>query len=318
MKRPSIYVNVEAAHSSRRCGTVAFMSDRLDVLGSAVLLLVVALACKAGSSSSTSSSAAATTASAPAAPAAKPTEVAFVQAVPKPGAKADQSMKTAMKFTLAGTAYRTETESVASIEVQASDEFRVTKAAIDVTTLVETSQKGTSPERRTVNPIQGSRWVLSRSDGGGFAALTSAGSPASSSMLAQLKEHFGDVVEKDKSLSFLPNHPVKIGEKIIPSQDAVLAMLGQKDDGKTTIDGVELILRSADANEATFDTSLTFTMKVDAATRLRAKLAGTIGVRPTNAIVTAVSLKGPLTILDGGGDEKGSGDMNVTGALTMK
>ena len=296
------------------------MSDRLRASKSyALLLLVSVLGCKVSTSTSrASASASASVAStAPTAPV-KPTDVTFVRSVPKPGTKADQSMKTSVKFTLGGTVYRHDTESVASIDVRAADEFRVTSAAIDVTTLVETSQRGTSPEKKTVNPLQGSRWVLSRSDGGAFSALTSTGSPAGAMPVAELKEHFGDVVEKDKSLAFLPNRAVKIGEKIIPSQDAVLAMLGQKDDGKTTVDGVELVLSSADTSQATFDTSLTFTTKVDASTRLRAKLEGTIAVRPTNALVTAVALSGPLTLLDAGGDEKGSGDMKVTGSLLTK
>jgi hypothetical protein len=97
-------------------------------------------------------------------------------------------------------------------------------------------------------------------------------------------------LDKDKSLDFLPNRPVKIGEKLIPSQDAVLAVLGQKDDGNTKIDGVEFILKS-------FEHDKGFTTKIDAHTRLRSKLEGSIDVKPKDAEVTAVSLRGPLTIL---------------------
>jgi hypothetical protein len=97
----------------------------------------------------------------------------------------------------------------------------------------------------------------------------------------------------------------------------VLALIGQKDDGSTKIDGVEFILNSADGDKATFNVSMTFTMKVDAQTRLRSKLDGTIDIRPTNGEVTAVALKGPLSILDAAGTEKGSGDMSFTGTESM-
>ena len=85
----------------------------------------------------------------------------------------------------------------------------------------------------------------------------------------------------------------------------------------TNADGVEFILSSGDNDKATFNVSMTFTMKVDAQTRLRSKLEGTIDVRPKDAEVTAVSLKGPLTILDNAGNEKGSGDMSFNGTESM-
>jgi hypothetical protein len=288
--------------------------ERISVAASCAVLLAVLLACKAGSeSSSTAPSASAAVSAAPA----KPTEVTFVKSVPKAGAKVDSSFKSSVKFTLAGKVYRNEDETATKVDVQASDEFRVTKAGVEVKTLVSTSQEGTDAEKRSVNPLQGSRYVISKSDDGTFSALGSNGSPVAASLLKELKDHFGDVVDKEKSLDFLPNRPVKIGEKLIPSQDAVLAVLGQKDDGNTKIDGAEFILNSGDADKATFNVSLTFTMKIDAQTRLRSKLEGTIDIRPKDAEVTAVSLKGPLTILDASGNEKGSGDMSFTGTESM-
>lgn len=283
--------------------------ERTSVFASLALILGALLACK--NTSETAPAPSATTTAA--ATAVKSTDVTFVKAVPKAGTKVDQSMKTSFKFTLAGKVFREEEETVANVDVQAADEFRVTKAAIDVKTLVETSQEGTAAEKRSVNPLAGSRYILSASDDGKLSALTSSGTPVPASVLAQLKEHFGDVVEKDKTRDFLPSRPVKIGEKLIPSSDAVLKLLGQKDDGNTTIDGVEFILNSASGDKATFNVSMTFTTKLDAQTRLRAKLDGTLDMRPKDAFATALSLKGPLTILDSGGNEKGTGDMSIAG-----
>ena len=81
----------------------------------------------------------------------------------------------------------------------------------------------------------------------------------------------------------------------------------------------EFILDNGSTGEkATFNVSMTFTTKLDAQTRLRAKLDGTIDVRPKDSEVTAVSLKGPLTILDAGGNEKGTGDMTFSGSESAK
>jgi hypothetical protein len=287
--------------------------ERTSVVASLALILGALLACKGTSENASPAPSAVTTS---VATAAKSTDVTFVKGVPKPGTKIDQSMKTAFKFTFAGKVYREEEENVSNIDVQAADEFRVTKAAIDVKTLVETKQEGTDGEKRSVNPLAGSRYVLSRTDDGKLSALSSAGTPVPASVLVQLKEHFGDVVEKDKTREFLPARPVKIGEKLIPSSDSVLKLLGQKDDGSTTIDGVEFILNSASGDKATFNVSMTFTTKIDAQMRLRAKLDGTVDIRPKDAEVTGVSLKGPLTILDAGGNEKGNGDMTFSGTAS--
>jgi hypothetical protein len=225
-------------------------------------------------------------------------------------------MKTSFKFTYEGTVSREETETDAAIDVQASDEFRVTKAAIDVKKLTTTKQDGTEHEKRTVSPIAGSRYTVSRTDDGKVTALDSSGSPVAATMLAAIKENFGDVVDRDKTRAFLPKRPVKIGEKLIPSADVVLAIIGQKDDGTATVDGVEFILQSGTKDTSTFNVSMTFTLKADPKLRMRAKLEGTIDIRPKDAMVTAVTLKGPLTLLDPGGNEKGTGDLSFTGTET--
>ncbi len=253
--------------------------------------------------------------SATAAPAA--TEVSFTKKPPKARTKGETTASSKLKFTYQGKVFREENESVAAIEVQASDEFRVTKAAIEVKKLSTTKQEGTAAEKRSTNPLAGSRYIVSRSDDGKLSALDSAGSPVAPALLAELKEHFGDSLERDKTTDFLPKRPVKIGEKLIPSADAVLKLLGQKDDGSATVDGVELILHSASGDKATFNVALTLTVKIDASLRMRSKLDGTVVLRPSDALVTAVTLKGPITLLDPKGNEKGSGDLAVEGTVSF-
>lgn len=247
----------------------------------------------------------------------KTTDVSFVQHPPKSGTKVNVTSKTSFKFTVEGKVFREVDEDSAHISVEASDEFRVTKASIEVKQLFTTKQEGTGDEKRSVNPLAGSRFIVTRSDDGKLAALDSGGAKVAASQLAQIKEHFGTIFETDKTVEFLPKRPVKIGEKLIPSSDAVLKLLGQKDDGSTVIDGVEFILQSGAADRAVFAVTLTFTQKIDPRTRLRAKLAGTIDVRPKDSQISSIALKGPLTLLDAGGNDKGTGDLSIDATATF-
>lgn len=248
---------------------------------------------------------------------AKTDEVTFVQHPPKSGTKVNVASKTSFKFTVEGKVFREVGEDSAQISVQASDEFRVTKATIEVKQLFTTKQEGVGDEKKSVNPLAGSRFIVTRSDDGKLAALDSGGAKVASSQLSLIKEHFGTVFEADKTVEFLPKRPVKIGEKLIPSSDAVLKLLGQKDDGSTVIDGVEFILQAGTAERAVFAVTLTFTQKIDPRTRLRAKLGGTIDLRPKDSQITAISLKGPLTLLDAGGNDKGTGDLSIDANATF-
>lgn len=238
-------------------------------------------------------------------------EVSFLQRPPKPGTKVNVTTKTSFKFTFEGKVFREVDEDAAQFSVQASDEFRVTKATIDVKQLFTTKQEGTGDEKKSVNPLAGSRFIVTRNDDGKLSAQDGSGTKVATAQLAQIKEHFGTIFETDKTVEFLPKRPVKIGEKLIPSSDAVLKLLGQKDDGATVIDGVEFILHSGTAERAAFAVTLTFTQKIDPRTRLRAKLAGTIDIRPKDSQISAISLKGPLTLLDAGGNDKGNGDLSI-------
>src|SRR5262245_3147689 len=125
----------------------------------AVVVIVGALfACKQAQKSDTKP-----VASAVALPAA-PTEQAFTDLVHKPGTKVSADRRTTTKFTMAGKVFREETSLVAALDVQASDEFRVTRGALDVKELYTVGQEGTGNEKKSVSPLSGSRYVVSRSD----------------------------------------------------------------------------------------------------------------------------------------------------------
>ncbi len=277
-------------------------------LGAVAILMLALCSCKVKGDAVGGDAAAGTTAAS--------TDISFVKSVPKAGTKLTATNKMTMKFTFGGKVFRQTEEQTTTVEVQASDEFRVTKAALDVKELFSTKQEGTGDEKKSVNPLAGSRFVVSRADDGKLSAQDSGGAKVGATQLKELHDHYADVFEKDKAAEFLPNRALKVGEKLVPSTDSVLDMIGIKDDGKTTVDGVEFILKSATADQAEFGVSFTFTQKIDGGLRLRAKLEGTIGVNPKGSRITTVSLKGPLTILDGKGDDKGSGDLSLNGTET--
>lgn len=257
---------------------------------------------------------AASAAPAPSAPApAAPNEVTFVKSVPKAGAKVKVETDSNVKFTFQGKVFRSTERNSTLVEVQSSDEFRVAKAALDVKELFSTRQEGTGSEKKSVSPLAGSRFIVTRADDGKLSALDSSGNKVASAQIKEIEKNYRPVFERDKSRAFLPNRAVKLGEKLIPSADDVLALLGVKDDGSSKVDGVEFILKSAAEDKATFAVSLTFTQKIPDGLRLRAKLEGTIDVRPKDSTFSNVSLRGPLTILDAQGNDKGSGELSFTG-----
>jgi hypothetical protein len=270
-----------------------------------VFVLIGALfACKAGQKSDPKP-VASTTVAVPAAP----TEQAFTNVVPKQGTKVATDRRTTSKFTMAGKVFRQETSLQSSFEVQASDEFRVTRGAIDIKDLYAVDQEGTGAEKKTVSPLAGSRFVVTRADDGKLSALDSQGNKVPASQLKLLKDEFGEDFEKNQTGAFLPDRPVKIGEKLTPASDVMLRMLAIKDDGNTLIDGTEFFLRSSTADRATFDCTMTMTQKlVGSGLRLRAKLKGTMDIQPNGTWPLGVDLKGPITLIDASGNEKGSGE----------
>jgi hypothetical protein len=245
-----------------------------------------------------------------------PTEVAFVKSVPKVGTKAKVETSSSVKFTFEGKVLRSTEDSSVGVEVQGSDDFRVTKAALDVKELFTTEQQGTGAEKKSVSPLAGSRFIVTRADDGKLSALDGSGTKVKGAQMSEIEKHYKNVFERDKTREFLPNRPVKIGEKLVPSADAVLGLLGQKDDGKSSVDGVEFILRSGGPGKATFAVSFTFTQKLGGNMRLRAKLEGDLDVRPEDSTLLSLSLRGPLTLIDAQGNEKGSGELSFTGSET--
>jgi hypothetical protein len=242
-------------------------------------------------------------------------DVSFRKLVPKVGAKVKYTHRSSSKFTLSGKVHRSEAAATASVDVQGSDQFRIWKGAVDVTELYAIEQDGTAAEKKTVSPLAGSKYVVSRADDGSLSALDSNGAKVPSSQMKLLKDEFGQSFEKNSDAEFLPDRPIKLGEKLVPASDSVIKMLGVKDDGNITIDGVEFILKSANSERASFDSSLTFTQKISTM-RLRAKLKGNIDLAPEGAWIVALDLKGPMTILDSAGAEKGTGDFSISASQT--
>ncbi|HEU5075263.1 MAG TPA: hypothetical protein VFU02_13830 [Polyangiaceae bacterium] len=256
-----------------------------------------------------------------AAPSAAPTtsDVSFTKKVPKPGTKGATTRKTASKFTMGGKTFRENSFMQGDFVVKESDEFRVTKASLDVKELYTTSQEGTGSEKRSVSPLAGSSYIVTRGEDGKLSAQDSGGNKVPATTLKLIKDEFGSSFEKNQDAAFLPDRPLKLEEKLMPASDSMLRALGIKDDGNTVIDGTEFFLRSVANGRAKFDATMTMTQKIPAAgLRVRAKLGGNLEMVTDGAWIVAIDLKGPITILDGSGNEKGSGDLSITGTQTFE
>jgi hypothetical protein len=96
-----------------------------------------------------------------------------------------------------------------------------------------------------------------------------------------------------------------------------MQMMDIKDDGKTTLDGIEFIFTSVDGGNARFSMAFTFTTGLPGGLRMRAKLNGQLTLQTATVWLVGVALSGPVTVLDGKGDEKGRGDMKLTGDQTF-
>lgn len=273
---------------------------------------------RANPTTNTESASTAPTTPAPAAPAPAPvTQVTFTKKIPQSGTRALAKRTSSSKFTMADKTFRETQTLVSQLTVKESDEFRITKAGIDVQELFTTSQQGTGTESRSVSPLAGSSYVVSRNDDGKLSALNSAGNKVPASTLKLLQDEFASTFEKNHDAAFLPDRPLKLDEKLMPPSDAMLTALGIKDDGNTLIDGTEFILTRIGDDKVSFDVSLTMTQKVSGL-RVRAKLAGSMDVRPDGAWIVGADLKGPITILDGSGNEKGSGELSISASQTLQ
>ena len=276
----------------------------------AVLVVVSALlACKSADKSQQESQPASNPLAAPTVPTGS--NVTFVKLVPKSGTRASVSRKTTSKFTLSGKTYRETSTTDAKYTVKASDEFRVVKADVEVKELFTTSQEGTGTEKKSVSPLSGSTYTITRYDDGKLGAVDSGGTQVPASTLKLINEEFKSMFDKNNDGAFLPDRPVKMDEKFMPSSDALLKMLAVKDDGKTSFDGAEFILKSHSGSTASFDTEMSMTQNIGNGLRLRVKFKGTLDFQPQGTWSTAAHLKGPMTLLNGKGDEKGTGDVAV-------
>jgi len=287
------------------------------------LLLSTLLGCKLFSNSTDDNSAKAE-ASAPA-PAAAPSapqaasEVAFQRKVPKAGIKASLTRKTSSKFTMAGKTFRESSFMQSEFLVKESDEFRITKGSIDVKELYTTSQQGTDSEKRSVSPLAGSSYVVTRAEDGKLSAQDTGGNTVPAATLKLIKDEYASSFEKNQDAAFLPDRPLKLEEKLMPASDAMLKTVGIKDDGNTLIDGTEFFLRSAADGKASFDVTMTMTQKIPGAgLRVRSKLTGKLEMQIDGAWVVGFDLKGPVTILDGSGNEKGSGELGIVATQTFQ
>jgi len=287
------------------------------------LLVSSLLACKAfnkdDGADKGEATAAASAAAAPASAAPVSTEVTFTKKVPKPGIKGASTRKTASKFTMSGKTFRENSFMEGDFLVKESDEFRVTKASVDVKELYTTSQEGTGSEKRSVSPLAGSSYIVTRAGDGKLSAQDSGGNNVPAATLKLIKDEFGSSFEKNQDAAFLPDRPLKLEEKLMPASDTMLRALGIKDDGNTLIDGTEFFLRSVADGKAKFDATLTMTQKIPGAgLRVRAKLSGNLEMLTDGAWIVAIDLKGPLTILDSSGNEKGSGDLSMVATQTFQ
>ncbi len=250
-------------------------------------------------------------------PAATSNEVAFKRMVAKAGTKATVSRKTTTKFNMDGKVYRDTSVLDATWEVKSSDEFRITRASIEVKEMYSTTQEGSGSEKKSVSPLSGSTYLVTRYDDGSLGAQDAGGNKVPGTTLKLLKDEFGSSFEKNQDAAFLPDRPLKLQEKLVPSSDDMLRMLGIKDDGNTLIDGTEFILNKVEGARATFDATMTMTQKIGSGLRVRSKLKGTMVLRPEGAWLVGIDLKGPLSLLDSGGNEKGSGDLSMVATQTF-
>ncbi len=281
---------------------------RASALLPAVILMGSALlACKARVTQQEGPSAVSAAAD-PAAAVAPADEVTFERRAPKAGTRATLKRSSSSKVTLQGQTIRDTARMEAVYTVKASDEHRILKADVDVKDLFSTSQTGTNSEKKSVSPLSGSVYTVTRYDDGKLGAMDSGGTKIAPSLVKLITEEFSSVFDKNEDTAFLPNRPVKLGEKFVPPNDSLVKLFGGKDDGNTTFDGSEFIIKAIGPTDVTFSVSTTMTQKLPNGMRLRVKFMGSFVFIPKGGWATSATLKGPMTILDAAGNEKGSGD----------
>lgn len=253
-----------------------------------------------------------------AAPPAATDSVTFSSRVPPPGTGASFTTEFDLKVTERGKVTRFQEREQAELEVKANDGFRITGLVIEVRDKVEIEQDGTRPEKRTTSPLAGSTYIMTRGADGKLAATTPGGAPIAPALRKLLVDAYGDRFEKDTTGAFLPNRPVKLGEKLFPASASMLGMLGIKDDGKTTFEGTEFLLEEVTDGIAVFHVEMLMTVKMPAARRLRAKLSGKMRFLVDGTWTTGINLSGPLTVVDSLGNEKADGSWTMKATQTFR
>ncbi len=269
--------------------------------------IVALLACKLKRSGAPSHGAASSSGQT----AAPPSEVTFKPKIPPPGTSSTVTRSLGLKLTMGKNAYRQNTFEKFKLTVKAADDVRITKALLDIEEKYETKQEGVAAEKKTVSPLAGSKFIVSRDDAGKVTAIEPDGTAATPSQVKLLEEDFAGIFKKDTVGAFLPDRPLKLGEKLNPSASSLMQMMEMKDDGKTTVDGIEVIFTSVDGGNARFSMAFTLTLGLTGGLRLRAKLNGQLALQTATVWLVSAALSGPVTVLDGKGDEKGRGDMKL-------
>jgi hypothetical protein len=238
--------------------------------------------------------------------------VTFTRRVPAPGSKAKQKRELGFQLSRVGNVMRHTAHDVIEYEVKQADASRVTQAGLVVKELFEANQQGDDPEEKTVNPLSGKRFVLTRNADGRMSALDAAGAALSDQAKASLEEHYGGLFEADKFGAFLPTRPIIIGEKVEPTRGALLEMMQIDDDDRdTSIDDVDFTLAGAENGQAKFEVGMTMTWAMGDELRMRAKLVGSVSVETATARLRTVRLTGPVVVLDAKGTEVGGGQFRA-------
>jgi hypothetical protein len=273
--------------------------------------LAALLACKQAEEAAPAPVTSAASSAAVAAPAAMQ-EVTFVVRLPEPvGTKARLVSDFTMKLTSRGQVTRMAEHEESMTEVKAADGFRVTSLLVDVRDRYEQKQEGTKAEERTVSPLAGSSFVLSRAADGKLSATDGGGRIVTGKQLELLQKGYGDRLEKDPTAEFLPKRPLKLGEKLYPASSTMLRMMRIADDGKTSFESTEFLLESATGGIATFHVELSMVTMLPGSQRLRARLSGEMRFLLDGAWGKQVDLTGPLTVVDARGTEQADGTFSL-------
>jgi hypothetical protein len=243
---------------------------------------------------------------------AAPSEVTLKPKIPSPGTSSTVTRALGLKLTMGKEAYRQNSFEKFKLTVKAADDFRITKALLDIEEKYETKQEGVAAEKKTVSPLAGSKFIVSRDDAGKLTAVDAEGTASTPAQVKLLQADFADLLKKDTVGAILPDRPLKLGEKLSPSASSLMQMMDIKDDGKTTLDGIEFIFNSIEGGNARFSMAFTLTMGLTGGLRMRAKLNGQLTLQTATVWLVGAALSGPVTVLDSKGDEKGRGDMKLT------